>query len=118
MADYLKEWHLGRERGRPKTFTWGWPDGSGQQIEEQRAIIFIKLLSQINLAPRTSNVHPPVLLVDRILLIQVDLEELVVSSALEVFVPDRASSDSQDPIRWDVWSDGVTTHEFNFWKFA
>jgi hypothetical protein len=41
---------------------------------------------QVNFFSRSSNIRPPMMLIDGIFLVQVDLEELVMSIALEVLV--------------------------------
>jgi hypothetical protein len=41
---------------------------------------------EINLAPRASDVDPPMMLVDGIFLVYIDLEELVVVVAFEVLI--------------------------------
>jgi hypothetical protein len=53
-----------------------------------------------------------VLLIDRILLIHIDLEELVMALTLEVLVPDV---DVRAPATRHA---GRFTYEFNFWKLA
>ena len=74
--------------------------------------MFSKLQRQVNLICWASNIHAPVMQIDGILLIHIDLEELVVALALEVFVADLMS----DPLL-SVWASGFT-YEFNFWKLA
>jgi hypothetical protein len=67
--------------------------------------------SEVNAIRRASNVGSPVVLIDGILLIGIDLEEPVVAHTLEVLVADIKSEILPPP------SQGVT-YEFNFWKFA
>lgn len=44
-------------------------------------------LLQINITSWPSNIQSPVVLINRVLLIKIDLEELVMRRALEVLVP-------------------------------
>jgi hypothetical protein len=67
--------------------------------------------SQINEICRASNIRSPVMLIDRILLIQIDLEKLVVALTLEVFV----AISCQDPCNRSA---SRFTYEFNFLKLA
>lgn len=66
--------------------------------------------SKINLGCRSSDVDAPMMLVDRVLLIHVELEEPVVRIALEVLIPVNLSAyESLHPPR--------RTYELSFWKF-
>jgi len=56
------------------------------------------------------------MLVDRILLVQVHLEELVMLTTLEVLVADP--NVSPDQVRTFERFGRRMTYEFNFWKFA
>ena len=70
--------------------------------------------SQVNRASWTVNVGAPVMLIDRILLIQVQLEELVVPIALEVLEANCGISRS-DLV---TCMDDQAAYEFNFLKLA